>query len=133
MSMTVPTIATGLILTLIGVSGYLGAAEDKVSPTALIPAGFGLALVAIGMLVAAKPTVRKHAMHGAAAVGLFGAISGLAPIIVGLAKGNGVNFGKSSVQHGLAMSVVCLLFVGLCVKSFVDARRARAVTPPATS
>ena len=43
---------------------------DRQSPTALIPAGFGVLLLLLGFGCLIKPAMRKHFMH--AAVGLEG-------------------------------------------------------------
>jgi hypothetical protein len=76
-------------------------------------------------LVAIKPALRKHAMHLAAVVGVLGFLSGFMPLIRQLMKGSPLNVTAPSALVGLFMSAVCFAFVVLCVKSFVDARRAR--------
>ena len=64
-----------------------------------------------------------HAMHGAAVVALLGFLAPLGRIIPQALKG--------TPPHGLAlfsqvtMSILCLAFVLLCVRSFINARRAR--------
>ena len=63
------TIIFGLLLTLLGVSGYSLSGTSSV--TALIPALFGLLLLVLGFL-ARSESDRKHAMHVAATVGLVG-------------------------------------------------------------
>lgn len=112
-------------LIVLGVGGYMG--SGGVSPTALIPAGLGLILLALGVL-ARDPGKRKHAMHGAAMVGLIGVLGTAA----GLVKFVRMMLGESvarpqAVMAQAAMCVMCLVFVALCVKSFIDARRARAI------
>lgn len=129
MTMTVPTILTGVILAALGLYGYLNGTPDAetgtVSPTALIPTAFGAVLLVCGLMVAVRPALRKHVMHLAAVVGLLGFFGGFMPVMRGYGKTGAVDFGKPSVQVGLAMSLICLVFIGLCVKSFIDARRAR--------
>ena len=73
-------------------------------------------------LVAGKANLRKHAMHAAAALALLGFLGGLAMVIRGLMGGmqRPVAVIESAIMGGL-----CLLFVILCVKSFIDARRRR--------
>lgn len=104
--------------------------SGRVSPTALIPAVFGGLLELCGVLALAAPHLRKHVMHLAALVGVLGFLGGFAPIIRGLAKAGAVDFGKPAVQVGLVMSVLCLGFVAACVKSFIDARKAREAAGP---
>lgn len=118
------TIAFGVILTLIGVVGYL--ASGMVSWTALIPAFLGLPMAGLGAL-ALRESMLKHAMHGAAMVGLIG--------LVGTASG-AVKFVRmmagATVERPAAVTVqaivalLCVVFLGLCVRSFVQARKARA-------
>jgi hypothetical protein len=114
----------GALLVLLGVVGY--AVADPKSWTALIPALFGAALVGLGAL-ARKEHLRKHAMHAAALVGLVGcvvpAVRAL-PELGALFSGTAKN--PPAVVSQLVMALLCAGFVGLCVKSFVDARRARA-------
>ena len=135
------TIGAGTLLIALGAWGYLGTEPDHRSMTALIPAFFGLALVLLGFL-AFKEHLRKHVMHLAAMIGLIG-------LVVPLARSAGsvpelLREGRvikkindqdrdmtRAVVSQLAMAGICLVFVGLCVNSFVQARRARARRDPA--
>lgn len=90
------------------------------SYTSLIPAGFGLLLEICGAISLSKPGLRKHLMHLAALVALVGFVGGFMPI--GRA---GFDFGKASVVVGLIMSALCLIFLVICIRSFVAARKAR--------
>lgn len=122
-----PTIITGALLTAIGLYGYTNAtpnAEGKVSPTALIPAAIGVLLVVCGAL-AFKDGLRKHVMHAAAMLGVLGFLGGFAPLIRQVATGRELNLTSPSAISGLSMAAICAIFVGLCVKSFIDARKAR--------
>lgn len=113
-------ITSGILLILIGVFGYVFSIVDgNHSVTALIPAAFGVLLALFGFLAKSKENLRKHLMHAAVLVGLLGFLipawrlaSQISNIKVSLA-----------VLSQAAMAVVCLVFVILCVKSFVDARR----------
>jgi hypothetical protein len=114
------TIVFGAVLIALGGVGYV--ATEMKSVTALIPAFFGLALVLLGGL-ALKDNLRKHAMHLAAMVGLFGCVGGLVMVVLTLTKGEierPVAFGMT-----IGMAVICGVFEWLCVRSFIDARRAR--------
>lgn len=112
------TILFGTLLTLIGLAGYFLTGTS--SFTALIPAIFGLLLIVLGF-VARNEAARKHAMHAAAAVGTVGFIGALMSL---LRTPTGV---RSALALGsqVAMLVLTGIFVALCVKSFIDARRAR--------
>jgi hypothetical protein len=119
------TIGFGIFLIVVGLVGY-GSSETH-APTALIPAGFGVVLALLGVL-ALKDSLRKHAMHLAAMVGLIGLLGaagmGVPKLITMLSGGNVER--PLAVISQVVMAAACLVFVGLCVKSFIDARRARA-------
>ena len=120
------TIAIGAALAVVGLVGYyspnVGGLEGtpQASPTGLIPTAIGGLLILCGLIVLAAPHLRKHVMHLAAVIGVIGAIGGFLPIV----RGN-LDFGKASVVAGILMVLLCSLFVGLCVRSFVQARKAR--------
>ena len=117
----------GVLLIALGLVGYFDPEQfgkvgpEGKSPTALIPAGIGAILLVCGLLVSAKPYLRKGVMHLAAAVGLIGALGGFMPIV--LRKGD---FELSSVKSGILMVILCGLFVAMCIRSFVLARVARS-------
>jgi hypothetical protein len=126
--MTFQTLVCALLLALIGSVGYFTAdLNDKGERpiTALIPLWFGLALAACAVLVLWKESLRKHVMHTAAMIGLLGLIGGFVPMIRQNSKGLPFDPTAPAVRNGLMMSAVCLLFVGLCVMSFIAARKAR--------
>lgn len=112
-------IAFGLLLTLLGGGFYVYG--DMQHITALIPAFFGLPLIVLGV-VALNDKFRMHAMHGAALLGLIGFGMPAFMVIKGLAAGDAFGVAKGEQT---AMSVLCAVFLALCVKSFIDARIAR--------
>ena len=73
--------------------------------------------------VAFKEEMRKHAMHAAALIGTIGLLGSLAMLIRAALSDTAPS--PWSVGANVAMALVCGVFVGLCVKSFVDARRRR--------
>jgi peptidoglycan/LPS O-acetylase OafA/YrhL len=113
------TILFGVLLILIGLVGYFG--TGTYSWTALIPAMFGVLLLVLGLLARAE-ALRKHAMHAAAAVGVVGFFGALMPL---LRTPSGVRSAIAGYSQA-AMAILMFVFVVLCVKSFIDARRARA-------
>lgn len=117
------TIGFGVVLALLGAAGY--ALTGGVSITALIPTFFGLPLIVMGAL-ALNERFRKHAMHAAAALGLVGFVgsAGGLPKLVTLLTGGEVAR-PAAVMAQSIMAALTAVFVGLCVKSFIDARRAR--------
>ena len=123
--LNMPGIAVGFGISLLalGVGVYL--ASGRSSLTALIPAAFGLALVALGF-IAKRPSATKHAMHAAAVIsvlGFLGSVDGL----VGLAQ----MIAGAAIERPLAvaakgvMAVDLAVFLWLCVRSFRLARLAR--------
>jgi hypothetical protein len=95
----------------------------KVSWTPLIPMFVGLPLAIAGAL-ALKESLRMHAMHGAAAVGLLGFIGGTGNLIRVAIAGEKTIW-DPGVSSTVALALICGSFVGLCVNSFVQARLAR--------
>lgn len=125
----------GGLLILLGLVGYMqpelmGTVGEKgTSVTALIPAFFGGIIEICGLLTIMKPNLRKHTMHAAAAIGLLGFLGAVMRPVSKLMKGESLDFNTAAVRSIIIMAVLCLIFVGLCVKSFVDARKARKNTP----
>jgi hypothetical protein len=119
------TIATGVVLCAIGLFGYFNSASETPSPTALIPAAFGAVFIVLG-IVAHKAGARKQAMHAAAAVGLIGFLlaGGRGFMKLGQAASDDLSISRP-VRMVLLMAIVCLIYVILCVRSFIAARRNR--------
>ena len=118
------TTGLGFVLIALGLGSYFG--TGRASVTALIPAFFGLPLLLLG-LVAMNERMRKAAMHIAVIIGLLGfagTVSGLMKLPVLLTGGELARPAAVAVQA--AMGVLCLLFVLLCLLSFINARRAGA-------
>ena len=111
----------GGLLIALGLAGYVGTGME--SPTALIPAAFGLLLTIAGW-IARDESRRKHAMHGAAMVGLLGFL-GSASALLELPDllGGGQVVRPAAVISRSIMAVLSLVFVVLCVRSFIAARR----------
>jgi hypothetical protein len=120
------TIVFGAILIILGLVGFL--ATGHTHPTALIPAGFGLLLAIFGLLADTPDTKRRMLfMHIAVTLGLLGFLATVMGLIQWFEMMGGKVFAyPSAVDSKAAMSVICLVFVILCVRSFVSARRARA-------
>jgi hypothetical protein len=130
------SVVFGLLLVALGIWGRFGGdlglweplgftPPEHLSNTALIPAYAGAALIVLGLL-AFKANLLKHAMHGAAVVGLLGLLASAGRLI---ATGNVHGVGGTSL---VLMAAVCAVFVGLCVNSFIQARRRRRAASPGT-
>jgi peptidoglycan/LPS O-acetylase OafA/YrhL len=118
------TLLLGVILAFLGVFFYEW--TDEVSKTALIPTAFGVVFMLLGLLASVEH-LRKHMMHGAAALSLLGFVLGVVRLLPGPAEGKEKAFIETAIFAGL-----CGLLLLLCIKSFIDARRRRTqkVEPP---
>ena len=113
----------GLFLIAIGIGGYY--LSGGVTKTALIPAFFGLPVVLLAFL-ACKENLRKHAMHGLAALsllGVFGTIKGLGKLPA-LLSGEQLERPLAVASQSL-MAIASIIFLILAIKSFIAARKAR--------
>ena len=123
--MSQTAVVFGVLLCLIGVGFYAGTGAASV--TALIPAFLGLPLVVAGLL-ARREGLRRHAMHAAAllgTLGILGSLRGVAKLPALLTGGEVAR--PAAVAAQSITAVLCLVFVALCVRSFVSARRARRI------
>ena len=118
------TIGFGVAFIVLGLGGYF--ASGMASPTALIPAAFGVVFCILGIL-ARDDRKRKHAMHAAALVGLLAVLgSGRGLTKIGpLLAGQPVERPAAVIAQSI-MALLGIVFVALCIKSFRDARRSRA-------
>lgn len=111
----------GRLLLLVGILGYVyGLYISAASITALIPAIFGVILMALGYVANSSERLRKHIMHAAVIIGLLGFIAALAGLF---RKGVPESIGAGTMSQ-IAMGLICLIFVVLAVRSFVAARAA---------
>jgi hypothetical protein len=114
----------GIVLDALGVATFIATGATRL--TALIPSGFGTIIFLSGILAHVRPDLRKHAMHVAAMFGLFGTLGGLG---MGLPKLGLVLTGTAqrpvAVIMQISMGLIALVFLALCVKSFIDARQAK--------
>jgi hypothetical protein len=111
-------ITFGVLLSILGAVIFALAAVK--SPTALMPAYFGIALIILGV-IARNEKARKHAMHLAALLALIGVIGGVVMGILALTRER-----PATVWGGsLGMAALCGVFLALCIQSFITARRAR--------
>ena len=119
------TIVFGLLLCGLSAMVLIVKSEFKFG-TWLIPAAVGLPLIVLGVLASKNSASRKHYMHVAVTVGLLGGLLALVPGIsqlITLMRGEVVD----SLRAGTVwpMILLCFAFVGLCVQSFIAARKAR--------
>jgi hypothetical protein len=117
------TFFVALLLVAVGVGGYV--ASGAHAPTALIPAVLGV-LLAVCAALARNPKTRMHAMHGAvllALLGLLGSLRGVFQLPAYLA-GEPVVRPLAVVAQSIT-AVLCLAYLVVAIRSFIQARRAR--------
>lgn len=115
----------GILLIILGIFSYY--ISGAASITALIPAFFGVVFSALGFLAAKKDAFRKHAMHAAlllAILGLGGSFGGLTSTIAYIGGGESPERFMAAVSQAI-MATLCILFLILGVKSFIDARKVK--------
>ena len=120
------TFAFGILLIALGLVGYWGTGSK--APTALIPTWFGLALTVGGLLaISRSESRRKLFMHINVTVGLLGLIGAVAAAVQGYAHARslGVVPDYIALEAKLTMAALLLIYVSLCVRSFIQVRRSR--------
>ncbi len=126
------TIVFGILLIALGVIGFT--ATGSVHYTALIPAGFGVLLAICGALAVAKPALKMHTMHAAVLLGLIGflgtvsSLINLKHVMAGEPIPHPADKPEPMPAAVYAKSIMCgmmLVYVILCVRSFIAARKAR--------
>jgi hypothetical protein len=124
--MPIVTIFFGGVLILLGCVGYFGSGSANPSVTALIPAFLGVPLELCGV-AALNPKFRMHAMHGAVLLGLIGAIAALGRGLmkIGALASDDPTVDKRPVVLVLTMAALCIVYVALCIRSFIAARKRR--------
>lgn len=114
------SIIFGLLLNLIGLVGFFGTGGTHY--TALIPCLLGILLIVSG-LIAKKEHLRRHAMHVAVLISLFGFIMTVKAFQkLGFAFENMNDPKAAAIMAKSATALLCGLFFILCIRSFVKAR-----------
>ena len=120
------TIVFGLLLCGLSAAVMLLKQEFKLG-TWLIPSGVGLPLIILGTIAAINAASKKHVMHTAVTLALLGGlvalVQGVSQIVRFFVQGKEI----LPLAAGMiwAMTILCFVFVGLCVQSFIAARKAR--------
>lgn len=119
----VTLVFSGLLIAL-GLAGYFG--TGAMHPTALIPAWWGIALGICGLLAMSPSEARRKIfMHVNVTIGLLGFIGALAVAIQGYVHETsaGTAVDMPALISKLTMAGLLLIYVVLCVRSFIAARR----------
>src|ERR1700744_3059680 len=121
------TILFGLLLIVLGLVGWME--TGRVHPTALIPLYFGAVLAVLGVLARTEhQKKRMMVMHIAVTLGLLGFLGTAKSIWDFFQMERGKAFAyPAAVDAKACMAVILLIYVLLCVRSFINARRTRAI------
>jgi len=119
------TIGFGVLLAAVSVGFWV--AMGRADSAALHPAGLGVVLIVCGLLANTENAKRRMLwMHIAVTVGLLGfLITGVRAAIEAV-KGTAMVVKPLAFEERVAAALICLVFVGLCVRSFIAARRSRS-------
>ncbi len=119
------TIVFGVLLMVVGVAGFVMTGSNH--PTALIPSLIGLILAIAGSLARTTDLKKRGLwMHIAATVGLLGFLGTIKSAFDVMQLAHGVEFPHPLAVEEKAMTcLLCLIFVAFCIRSFIEARRAR--------
>jgi hypothetical protein len=123
------TLFFAAMLIVLGWGGYVGSGSQY--RTALIPLWFGVALAVCGVLAISRSEARRKLfMHINVTIGLLGFVGSAIEAIRGAGKpGPGgadtSHFLISAETSKSLMACLMLIYVLLCVSSFINARKAR--------
>jgi hypothetical protein len=118
------TLVFAILLTALGLVGYVGTGSQY--PTALIPAWIGLALAVFGILCNSRSEGRRKLfMHINVTVGLLGFIGTTVEIIRSSLSGKTLD--PIATASKCLLAGLLLIYVILCVRSFIAARRGGSV------
>ena len=122
------TLVFAVLLAALGAVSYMG--TGSAHPTALIPTWFGLALGLFGFLaISPDEKHRKLFMHVNVTIGLLGFLGAAGRAVFGYLHANSVGKAPDTIALAsqLAMAGLLLIYVILCVRSFIAARRSGKV------
>jgi uncharacterized membrane protein len=122
------TLVFAILLIILGLVSYFGTGSQH--PTALIPTWFGLALGLFGYLaMSPQESRRKLFMHINVTIGLLGFLGAAWRAIssFGRARSEGIDPDKIALAAQAAMAGLLLIYVLMCIRSFIEARRDRTV------
>jgi len=119
------TIGFGTLLILLGIVGYVATGSEH--PTALIPSILGVFFIFFGVMANTENAKKRMLwMHISVTVALLGFLSMIPADIDVIRLSRGAYFPyPAAVEEKAVMSLLCLLYVLFCVRSFIAARRSR--------
>ena len=119
------TIGFGILLILLGIFGFV--ATGSAHPTALIPAAIGLFFVLFGVMANTENSKKRMLwMHISVTVALLVFLGMIPADIDTIRLAHGAYFPHpAAVEEKGALSLLSLIYVLFCVRSFIAARRSR--------
>ncbi len=115
-----------VLLIVLGLVSYFGTGSQH--PTALIPTWFGLAIGVFGFLAMSPSEARRKLfMHINVTIGLIGFLGAAWRALqsYGHARAEGIDPDKIALGAQATMAALLLIYIAMCVKSFIEARRTR--------
>jgi hypothetical protein len=122
------TLVFAVLLIALGLIGFIGTGSEHY--TALIPMWIGVILGIFGLLaLSPDPGRRTLFMHINVTVALLGFLGTVAELIRGTlkAQATGAVPKAAAMESKYALAVILIVYVILCVRSFIAARKARLV------
>ena len=119
------TIGFGALLCMVALAGFIATGSSH--PTALIPGAIGIVFCVLGFLAySAQAKRRMLLMHIAVTLAVLCFLGTIKSDIDIFRLAHGATFEHPlAVEEKAAMSLLSLLFVLLCIRSFIMARRDR--------
>ncbi len=121
------TMFFGVLLMVISVGFWM--ATGRTETATLHPAGVGLILLVSGALANSEDAKKRMLwMHIAVTFGLIGfLITGIRAAVTAAHGSAAIAADPLAFEERTVVALVCLVFVALCVRSFIAARRNRLV------
>ncbi len=120
------TLVFAFLLVSLGVAGYF--ALPGAHSMEWVYTAFGLALGIFGFLaISPSESRRKLFMHVNSAIGVIALLTGAVSALqsYGHARAEGIDPDMKAIAYKLVMACLMLVYVNLCVRSFLNARRSR--------
>jgi len=118
------TVVFGVLLVFVSAAFWLAMGKES---AALHPAGIGVLLVVSGLLANTESAKQRMIwMHIAVTLGLIAFLTTGVRAAIELAKGTALTVKPLGFDERVVIALLSLIYVVLCVRSFIAARRARA-------
>ena len=117
------TVIFSLLYIALGLGGFF--LTGAVHKTALIPTYIGVVLLILGLL-GGNEKLRMHVMHAALLIGLLALLGTVSSLFKLPAAIDGTAARPGAVFAQAATAVLSVIYLGVGVRSFIAARRARS-------